>query len=326
MSSTSQAIIQRWSTAEVPESQRLDYYAAALADAVDPMCITRREVGPFHAEVAALACGPLSAIRVVGSEHGCVRGAREVARSGEHHFRLILNAASSWELNHRERSLLRPSDAVLLDSRIGHTTELHGSFDVIHLKLPEAWARQWIPDPAAIVGRAIRSESGFGRVLTSYIGQLSPDFIARSPLPLTVLADHLGALLALAAGELGGVDAWPKRRDVAMFERINECIVQRCAESSLTASDLATSLNISTRTLHRTLAACGQAFATMLIAARVDLAIRMLESPLFNRVTTAEIGKRAGFPDASHFVRVVRKRTGRTPLQVRRSGRNWRAD
>jgi AraC-like DNA-binding protein len=52
----------------------------------------------------------------------------------------------------------------------------------------------------------------------------------------------------------------------------------------------------------------------------------MLESPLFNRVTTAEIGKRAGFPDASHFVRVVRKRTGRTPLQVRRSGRNWRAD
>ena len=54
----------------------------------------------------------------------------------------------------------------------------------------------------------------------------------------------------------------------------------------------------------------------MLIQARVDLAVRMLQSPLFDRVTTAEIGRRAGFSDASHFVKVVRSRTGETPLQI----------
>jgi AraC-like DNA-binding protein len=48
----------------------------------------------------------------------------------------------------------------------------------------------------------------------------------------------------------------------------------------------------------------------MLTQARVDLAVRMLQSPLFDRVTTAEIGRRAGFTDASHFVTVLRKRTG----------------
>ena len=59
---------------------------------------------------------------------------------------------------------------------------------------------------------------------------------------------------------------------------------------------------MSKRTLHRALAACGETFGAMLIQARVDLAVRMLRSPLFDRVTTAEIGRRAGFSDASHFV------------------------
>jgi AraC-like DNA-binding protein len=57
----------------------------------------------------------------------------------------------------------------------------------------------------------------------------------------------------------------------------------------------------------------------MLIQARVDLAVRMLQSPLLDRVTTAEIGRRAGFSDASHFVKALRKRTGQTPLQMRRA-------
>ena len=45
----------------------------------------------------------------------------------------------------------------------------------------------------------------------------------------------------------------------------------------------------------------------------------MLQSPLFDRVTTAEIGRRARFSDASHFVKAVRSRTGHTPLQMRRA-------
>ena len=79
--------------------------------------------------------------------------------------------------------------------------------------------------------------------------------------------------------------------------------------------------SMSTRTLHRALAACGETFGSMLIQARVDLAVRMLESPLFDRVTTAEIGRRAGCSDASPFVKVLRRHTGHTPLRVRRARR-----
>jgi len=104
-------------------------------------------------------------------------------------------------------------------------------------------------------------------------------------------------------------------------DKVRDHIKRRCPDIALRAADVASSLNVSRRTVHRALAACGETFGAMLIEARVDLAVCMLRSPLFDRVTTAEIGRRAGFSDASHFTRVLRRKTGKTPLQMRRASR-----
>ena len=105
-------------------------------------------------------------------------------------------------------------------------------------------------------------------------------------------------------------------------DKVRDHIGRRCPDVALRAADVASSLNISRRTVHRALAACGETFGAMLIQARVDLAVRMLQSPLFDRVTTAGIGRRAGFSDASHFTKVLRRRTGQTPVQMRRDRGN----
>src|SRR6267142_4449024 len=167
-------------------------------------------------------------------------------------------------------------------------------------------------------GRRI-SDSQWGRVLTSYMAQLSPEFVAQAPLPQAVLIDQLGALLALTASERSGSRAVSTPAVRSVRDHVCDHIRQRCADTSLQAAHIASSLNISTRTLHRALGACGDTFGAMLIQARVDLAVRMLQSPLFDRVTTAEIGRRAGFSDASHFVKTLRRRTGQTPLRMRRA-------
>jgi hypothetical protein len=57
-------------------------------------------------------------------------------------------------------------------------------------------------------------------------------------------------------------------------------IVQRCTETSLQAADITSSLNISRRPLHPAVAACRETFRAMLIQARVDVALRMLQAPL----------------------------------------------
>ena len=138
-------------------------------------------------------------------------------------------------------------------------------------------------------------------------------------MPQSVLIDQLGALLALTASELGGSRSVSAPVERSVRDHVYDHIKQRCPDTSLQAAGVASSLNISKRTLHRALAACGETFGAMLIQSRVDLAVRMLQSPLFDRMTTAEIGRRAGFSDASHFVKVLRRRTGQTPLHMRRA-------
>jgi AraC-like DNA-binding protein len=134
------------------------------------------------------------------------------------------------------------------------------------------------------------------------------------------MADQVGSLIALTARGLRDaalVDSTPAVRSLS--DRILDCIAQRCIERELTAADVAKSLDISVRTLHRAFVATNATFGEKLIEARARVALRMLTSPMFDRVTTAEIGKRAGFLSASHFARVMRNQTGHTPLHLRRA-------
>lgn len=308
--------IHYWSTRDVPEMQQMDYYASVLSSAVDPMGVTKRVRGSFEADIESTGLGPISLIRGKGAAHDCVRDKRDIARSTGRNFHLIINARSAWRIDHRERLNLRQGDGVLLDSRYGYTLDFLDPFDNRHVKLPEEWLTRWIPDTDLIVGRSIPFDGKWGKALTAFVSQLTPEFVVAAPLPHSVIAEQVGALLALFANERSGNQkSRPAAR--ALCSQIEEIITQRCTEFSLSAQNVADALSISTRTVHRGLASGQQTFGASLMSARVQLATRMLESPLFRRLTTGEIGRRAGFCDTSHFARVYRRICGRTPAQVR---------
>lgn len=309
--------IRRWSTEGVDAAKRFDLYAEALTTAVDQMHVASRSDDRFHAQVDALNLGPLSLIRAVGRAHRCVRDERDIAAGTERSIHLILNTSSAWRLRHRDLQDMRAGDIVLLDSDLGHDIEL-GDYAITHLKVSEPWLRQWVPSPQALAGCVVPRDAVWGQALTGFVQRLTPERVARMPLAGHGLAEHIGMLLGLVAAETGasnGAGALPTARGLA--ERIRDTIVQRCTEPGLMAADVATDLGLSTRTLHRTLAGTGCTFSGLLMAARVDVAVRMLESPLMDGLTTAQIGNRAGFVEASHFARIISARTGRTPRQLR---------
>ena len=319
--------IRRWSTADVAQTQRLDYFAAALSESVYPLGIDRVDSRNFHADVSFAHLGSIGVCKTIGSPHHSFRGRSELARTSDHCFSLLMTLQTAWTADHRGSLHLSPRDVLIIDSEYRLKTAITSPFTAIAVAVSESWLRQWLPNPNVITGRCIPGSSLWGRALCSYLSELSPDLAASPPLPLPVIADQVGSLLSLTATGIRGANLANTPAERSLYERMQEQIMQRCTEWELTAADVASSMSISLRTLHRVFAGANQTFGAALIEARAQIALRMLNSPSFNRLTTAEVGRRAGFPSASHFARVIRNRAGKTPLQLRHEirGENPRA-
>jgi AraC-like DNA-binding protein len=242
-----------------------------------------------------------------------------MARTNGHVFNLAMTLQSPWTVEHRGELRMLPRDVLIFDSRYPLRTDVCNPFIAIHVVLSDGWLRRWIPNPNLLTARRIPGNSLWGLALSSYVSELSPDLVAAPPLPLSVMADQVGSLIALTASGIRDATLAPTPAVRSLNERILDCIDQRCAEAELTAADVAKSLDVSVRTLYRSLAAANATFGDKLIETRARVALQMLTSRLFRRLTIAEIGRRAGFQSGSHFARVMRNQTGRTPLQLRRA-------
>jgi len=309
----------RLSTRDVAPADRLSYASWILSSALAPSSVSTVTPSEYELEVTALELPSIAIVAQSGSPQRSIRARPEIRRTSQRYFFLVLVLSGSWQVTNVSRTRFGPGDLIFYDSRCQLDCNILLHWSDVNLQLSEQFVRKWVPNPAVLGGRRICRDSQWGRVLASYVAQLSPDFVVQAPLPQAVLIDQLGALLALTASELSGSRAVSTPAERSVRDHVYDHITQRCPDSSLQAADVASSLNISKRTLHRALAAGGETFGAMLIQARLDLAVRMLQSPLFDRVTTAEIGRRAGFSDASHFVKVLRRHTGQTPLQMRRA-------
>lgn len=308
--------MRRWSTQAVPPAQRLDYWVGAICEGFLEMTATTASGGSFHSSLESADWGPVSIHRVRGSAQDVYRTRTAIARARENSYFLLCKSDSAWTAAQEETAArLLPGDLVLIDSRRRYEFHFADSANTLSLQLRPDWVATWLPDAEALLGRRIDGQTGWGGALSAMARQLTPELAIEPPLPAALLSDQLGALLALASDT--GLPA-PAPATDALRDRVLDALRERHAEPGLTAAEVAAGLGISARTLHRSLAAGGQTFAQQLMACRMAVAQRLLADARFDRLTVAEIGRRVGLLDASHFVRTCRSRLGATPAQIRR--------
>ncbi len=282
------------------------------------MAATSPRSADFHSSLEAVDWGPVSVNQVRGSAQDVYRTRAAIARSRENFCYLLCKTDSAWSAVQASRGArLLPGDLVLVDSRERYEFHFPERADTVSLQLRPEWLERWLPDIRAAAGRRIDGQQGWGRALSAFACQLTPALAAAPPLPASLLTDQLGALIALAAGA-------PPHDEPALASlrrRILDRVRERHAEPGLTAAAIAADLGISERTLHRSLAGGELSFAHHLMACRMEVAARLLADARFDRLTVAEIGRRVGLLDASHFVRTCRTRLGATPAQLRRQRR-----
>jgi len=106
--------------------------------------------------------------------------------------------------------------------------------------------------------------------------------------------------------------------DESIARKVKTLLMSHLDGGSCKLDETARTLQMSTRTLQRRLAEEGLSFSDLVDSLRRNLSLHHLENP---NVGLAEIAYVAGFSDASAFNRAVRRWTGQTPLDFRRSRR-----
>lgn len=316
MHDTAAARPHRWSTDDVAPAQRLEYWVDAISEGFLAMDATSPVRQGFHGELVSSSLGPIGVNRVTGDAQQVWRTLRGIARNHDNFCYLLGNLGSPWRVEQDGRqALLAAGDFTLVDSRRPYHFDFPEGPSTISLELPLEWVARWLAEPETHVARAFRtSEPGWGCALAAFARPWEPKIACAPPLPVNLLTDQLGSLLSLACGETTvATNHMP-----GLAERVALQLRQRLAEPGLTATDVATSLGVSVRTLHRAMAADGQTFANQLMAERMAQAKRMLQSPAMRRLTTAEVGRRVGLLDPSHFVRLCRQHLGNTPAALRK--------
>jgi AraC-like DNA-binding protein len=308
----------QWTTQNLGPNHRLDAYVGTLCERLMNVTVSKAQRDGFYSTVVMAPLGEVMIGAIGGSKHRSARTTLDIAKSRDQAFNLIvgINGVSKWT-DSKNQLVLRPGDMILGDSRLEHFGDFPEGYMNMNVRMPIEWLRTWVPEPRTLVGRRIDRESRWGSLLSQFVAKLTPWSGDRLPLPLHVVSDQIGALLALAASEVPGVSMPDAVSAPDHYLRIKDCIRQRCGELQLRAADIALSVQLSPRTLHRILASHGETFGRLLIDARLDVAQRMLESKFFRRLSTAEIGRRAGFSETSHFYRVFRQHLNATPGQFR---------
>lgn len=304
----------------MPPAQRLDYWVGAISEGFLAMEVSSPRRADFQGELVSAPLGPLGVNLVRADAQRVWRTPRGIARSRDNFAYLLGNVETPWRAAQDGRDVwLAPGDFVLVDSRRPYRFEFDRCPNTVSLELPLDWLTRWIAEPETQVCRPFRaSEPGWGAALAAFAIAWRPTLAEALPLPAEMLTDQLGALLSLACpGSAAVADEAALPASSALQQRIAAMLRERLAEPGLTAAEVAGALGLSVRSLHRAMAAGGQTFAQALMAERMAAARRMLSLPALRRVSAAEIGRRVGLLDPSHFTRLCRRWLGRTPSALR---------
>lgn len=306
---------RRWSTEAVSPERRLDYWVGAICEAFLEMDCSSREARHFDGRLVSVASGALSFNQVEASTQDVYRTRAAIARGAQQPFYLITHRRTPWHVvQGGQRVGLRPGDAVLVDS--AHTYELHypSAVEVVSIQLPRAWVGQWLRHLDHPVARVAWRDQGWGQALSAWSLQFAHAPELASLMPEHLLADQLGAMLSAALEPAVA----PTRAGRDLAARARALMRDRLDTAGLQASDVAQALGVSLRTLHRAFAAGGASFADSLRGLRLQRAAELLAQPRLAGVSVAEIGRRCGYADASHFVREFQRWHALTPARWRR--------
>lgn len=271
--------------------------------------------------ITAKDFGAVRVGRVLGTPSSFVRKRAHVA-DGKDLISVVISGGGRFQVEGvRGEARYGCNGAAVLESRsesVLHSIDDSSAWTIVMDRAPLEPLLTGLKQP---LQRCVQGDNSGLRLLDGYLKTL---FALEQEYEPALAARHIGDLALNALGVSNDAQALVRERGVraARLETALARLAADAVEPGLDPAGFAARLGVSVRYLHRLLEPTGRSFSEHLIGCRLDRAAAMLRDPAC-RLKIADIARKAGFSDISHFNRSFRRTFGDTPFGLRaRSARD----
>jgi AraC-like DNA-binding protein len=307
-------------TSTLTPGERTDALSEAMASASVPAATTPQQDGQVYARLEAWPLGPGGALfRRRSTGVRILRTARQIRENSADRIALTLISPGAWRFSQTRAEHAAASNGgslILVDhtapyefNRYDNGTTIAVNLDLHALDLPQDTVR------AAVQRMTPRHP------LHDVVSQQLRVLVQCAEHDETSLHLMHLATRQLARALIADVAADTSRARIAyhdsLFARSQLYLALHATDPSLTPERIALAQHISLRLLHKTWQGTGSTISQAIIRHRLIVSRQLLRDPGAASATIAEISRRSGFVDPTHFTHRFTETFGETP-------RTWR--
>jgi AraC-like DNA-binding protein len=300
-----------FTTASVPEAQRLELWESHNADALIGLrCRTLTSDG-FDAAEINVQLDQLHLARVRGSSHVVERDQQLIRRHPSDAVTLFFSLVGEAFFYHDDGvRTLQPGQLLLCDTDRPFMRGFCHGLEELVVKVPravfaEATGIKQVERPL-VVNFAATAANAFAETLARQVGAAT-----RAEKPYAADEQTLLELLGAVTGRR------PDDSSAAHRAAAQAYIDRHLRQPALSATQVAAGVGISTRHLSRVFAEAGTSVPKYILNRRLEAARAMLQTAAASPTTIGEVAHHCGFTSAAHFSSAFTARYGERASQVR---------
>lgn len=307
-----------WDTGDVPMSEAFEYYRDGVCHAFMPLSPERPadRNRSFHSRLVSHGIGQVCLNMVTASPHPVFKGKTDISASELECYYVNLQLAGRCRISQADQTVeIVPGQIALFDSAKPFVLD-HGEREALHvisLMIPKSV----LTAKSDAAPRMLSDHPVYGAALSNATAAFAQTARAVGGDALHRLRDVVLGLTELALDASIRPEG-PGSRRGAVYFRLCDLVRRQCATHNVSIDTVAAQVGLSVGTVRNIFTQHNDTFGRRIREERLDLARRLLGRPDCAHMTVAEVGLRCGFPEAAHFGRAFKAKTGHAPGAWRR--------
>jgi len=306
----------------LPEQERVPFWREVFGRQAVRLNIESRSPSPLEAQAVMRALPGLRSASFVSTAAHLVRPTSMIT-DGDDAVVLLVSRRGTLAASQRGREVsVGSGDAtLLLHGEPSSVTHARISFQ--GLIVPRAPIAALVTNLEDAAMRPIPHANDTLRLLMSYVEAVGRDLAIRPPELRSLVATHIHDLVAMIVGASHDGVAIAEERGVAAarLAAVKADVIEHIGCEDINLLAVAARQGMTPRSIQRLFEREGSTFSAFKLEQQLTCARHMLQSKQYAAWTIAAIALAAGFGDVSYFHRIVRRRFGATPSDLRAAGR-----